>query len=172
MPSSIADDGYAVRPSIAVRLRTLTVPKEVLTTVDALLTSSPRLAGAVRQLAVLPGLLEVDVDAMRDAAREQLKESPFAALAPTEQFHADGKVTFRSNDFESHLKRHVAVHVGSHLVLVEATLGYFLRNAVSRLEPSTLLDALASWPHLPPHRATLLGLRPSVSRATISFLPA
>jgi hypothetical protein len=137
---------------------TLTVPKEVLATVDALLTSSPRLPGAVRQLAVLPGLLEVDVDAMRDAAREQLKESPFAALVPTEQFHADGKVTFRSNDFEGNLERHVAVHVGTHLVLVEATLGYFLRNAISRLEPTTLLDALASWPHLPPHRATLLGV--------------
>lgn len=136
----------------------LTVPKELLATIDALLTSSPSLPGAVRQLAVLPGLLEVDIDAMRDAARELLNDSPVVALVPTEQFHADGKVTFRSNDFEGNLERHVAMHVGTHLALVEATLGYFLRNATSRLEPATLLDALASWPHLPPHRAALLGV--------------
>lgn len=137
---------------------TLTVPKEVLATVDALLMSTPRLPGAIRQLAVFPGLLEVDVDAVREAAREQLKESPLAALIPTEQFHADGKVTFRSNDFEGNLERHVAMNVGTHLVLVEATLGYFLRGAISRFDSRTLLDALASWPHLPTHRATLLSV--------------
>jgi hypothetical protein len=137
---------------------TLAVPKEVLVTIDALLASSPQLPGAVRQLAVLPGLLEVDIEALRTAAREQLKESTFAALIPTVQYHADGKVTFRSNDFEGNLERHVAFLVGTHLVLVEAILGYFLRSAVPRLEASTLLDALANWPHLPPHRATLLAV--------------
>jgi hypothetical protein len=137
---------------------TLTIPNETLATVDALLTSSPRLSGAIRQLAVLPGLLEVDVDVLRDAVREQLKKRPFLALIPAEHVHVDGKVTFRSNDFEGNLDRQVAASVGAHLVLVEATLGYFLRNAISRIEPATMLDALASWPHLPPHRAALLAV--------------
>jgi hypothetical protein len=137
---------------------TFTVPKELLATIDALLTANPRLPGAIRELAILPGLLEVDIDALRDSAREQLKDSPFAALVPTEQFHADGKVTFRSNDFEGNLERHVAFGVGTHLVLVEAIVGYFLRSAIARFEQTTLLDALASRPHLPPHRAALLAV--------------
>src|SRR5690606_7457506 len=68
----------------------------------------------------------------------------------------DGKVTFRSNDIEGNIERHVAVNVSTRLVLVEATLQYFLRNTLSRFGPTTLIDSLAEWPHLPPHRAALL----------------
>jgi|GEM_PF-3991718 len=135
---------------------TLTIPKELLATIDLLLASSPRLPGALRQLSVLPGLLEVDVESLRETAREQLRQSPFAALVPTEHYHLDGKVTFRSNDFDGNVERHVASLIGCHLVFVEALLRYFLANAASRLKPSTLTEALASWPHLPPHRAALL----------------
>lgn len=58
----------------------------------------------------------------------------------------------------ANLERHVAFGVGTHLVLVEATLRYFLRSAITRLDPSTLVEALAEWPHLPPHRGALLAV--------------
>ncbi|HXK18974.1 MAG TPA: DUF4209 domain-containing protein [Polyangiaceae bacterium] len=137
---------------------TLTIPKELLATIDTMLTTSPHLPGAVRQLAVLPGLLEVDIDNLRESAREHLRESPLAGLLPSEHYHLDGKVTFRSNDFDGNVERHVAFLVGGHLALVEALLHYFLTNAGPRLEPGTLVHALADWPHLPPQRAALLAV--------------
>lgn len=137
---------------------TLTIPKELLATIDTMFATSPHLPGAVRQLAVLPGLLEVDIDSIRDAAREQLRESPLVGLIPSEHYHLDGKVTFRSNDFEGNVERHVAFLIGGHLALVETLLHYFLTNAAPRLEPTTLTDALAGWPHLPPQRVTLLAV--------------
>jgi hypothetical protein len=107
---------------------------------------------------VLPGLLEVDVNALRELASEQLKESPFAAFIPTEQFHADGKVTFRSNDLEGNIERRIAMLVGGHLVMAEAILAYFLQKTAGRIDARTLFDALAEWPHIPSHRAAMLSV--------------
>jgi hypothetical protein len=137
---------------------TLTIPKECIDAVDAILAQTASIAGAVRQLALLPGLLEVDGSALRESASEQLKESPVAALMPTEQFHRDGKVTFRSNDFEGNVERRLAMLVGGHLVMAEAILAYFLQKTAGRIDERTLFDALAEWPHLPSHRAAMLSV--------------
>jgi hypothetical protein len=57
-------------------------------------------SAAIRHLATRPGLLEVDLVRMEERARETLKDFLIRAIMPTEHFHSDGKVTYRSNDFE------------------------------------------------------------------------
>jgi hypothetical protein len=133
-----------------------TLPRELLVQADALLTTNPQLASAIRQLAVLPGFLEVDAEQLRKQAAEQLKDLPLLALMPSVQFHPEGKITHRTDDIEGNTERHVAFLMNTHLVLAEAFLRYFLSQAFARFEPSTLFDALAGWPHLPPHRSSLL----------------
>ena len=133
-----------------------TLPSELVAQADVLLAANPRLADAIRQLAVIPGLLEVDAGRLREQATEQLKELPLLAMMPSVQFHPEGKVTHRTDDVEGNIERHVAFLLSTHLVCVEAFLQYFLTQAFERFEPSTLLDALAGWPHLPPHRSALL----------------
>jgi hypothetical protein len=137
---------------------TFSVPAEVLADVDLIADSAPTAAAAIRQLAVLPGLLEVDEQALRDATREQLREHPFAALVPTAHLHLDGKVTFQSRGFEDNLERHVALLIGMQLGLAEVVLSYFLKRVRSRIAAGTLLSSLGAWPHLPSHRAEMLAV--------------
>lgn len=136
----------------------LEAPKEVVEQLDAILVGAHSLATAVRQLVVLPGMLEIDLQRFRDAARQQLGESPLLGLMPSTHYHPDGKVIFRSNDFEGNVERWTRTLIGFHLVQVEAVLQHFLAQAISRLDKGTLLNALAAWPHLVPNRVALLSV--------------
>jgi hypothetical protein len=133
-----------------------TLPRELLAQADALLTTNPQLASAIRQLAVLPGLLDIDAEDLRKQAAEQLKDLPLLALMPSVQIHPEGKITHRTDDIEGNVESHVSFLMGTHLIYVEAFLRYFLSQAFERFEPRTLFDALADWPHLLPHRSSLL----------------
>lgn len=136
----------------------LTLPSELLGVVDGILNSTPELGSAIRQLSVLPGMLEVDLEHLRKAAAEQLKGMAFLGRVPSTHFHPDGKVTSQSDDLEGNLERHVGLLIGSHLALTEFLLLHVLRQIHARFEPTTLLDALARWPHLAEHRRDLLAL--------------
>jgi hypothetical protein len=132
------------------------LPPELVAQVDRCLQEGPTLSLAIRQLATLPGLLEVDVAQLETHARQDLKSSPMRALMPAEHFHPDGKVTYRSNDFEGNVERQVGTLVGFHLVVVEALLRHFIGQALVQFEDDTLLGSLPDWPHLLPNRRALL----------------
>jgi hypothetical protein len=136
---------------------TFTLPPELLADIDNILASAS-LPGAIRQLSLFPGMLEVDAAALRATAKEQLKELVFLQVIPSVHYHPDGKITFRSNDPDGNVEKHAAFLVGAHLAFVEALLRYVLAQALGRFEPRTLIDALAAWPHLPTHRARLLAV--------------
>lgn len=135
---------------------TLQLPAELVMQVDELIATSSTPAAAVRQLAVFPGLLEVNREGLEANARAIFKDSPLLALIPSVHYHADGKVTHRADGFEGNLERQVAFQIGTHLVFVELLLRRFLGKTMDQLEPDTLVQALADWPHLPPHRVELL----------------
>ena len=134
------------------------LPPALVAEIDRLLATSTSTAAAIRVLSVFPGLLELDLDRLREGAREHMKEASFLSLMPTVHYHPDGKVTFQSIDAEGNVERHAAFLAGSHLVVVEALLRYVLGRLMSRMEPSTLIEALGDWPHLPAHRAVLLSV--------------
>lgn len=137
---------------------TFTLPPETLAEIDRVLAANARLPGAIRQLALFPGLLEVDMTALRASAIEQLKGQAFLAFVPAVHYHPDGKITFRSNDLEGNVEGRVAFLVSCHLAFVEAILRYVLAQVVAGLEPQTLVESLAAWPHLPGHRTKLLAV--------------
>jgi hypothetical protein len=137
---------------------TFTLPPKVLAEIEKVLATNPRLPGAIRQLSLLPGLLEVDVAHLRASTMEQLKDHPLLAFIPTVHYHQDGKITFRSNDLDGNVEGHVAFLVGSHLAFVEAILRYVLAQVGAGFEPQTLIESLAAWPHLPAHRTKLLAI--------------
>jgi len=132
------------------------LPAELVTQVDLIVERSADAADAVRQLALLPGLLEIDRERLREGAINQLKDRPFLALVPAVHYHPDGKITHRTNGGEANVERHLAFLVGMHLVIAEGLLRHFLARTLVRFSESTLLDALASWPHLPPNRGQIL----------------
>jgi hypothetical protein len=133
-----------------------TVPPALISQLERCLHEAPTLSLAIRQLATLPGLLEVDLEQIEQQAREELSNSPMRALMPAAHYHPDGKVTYRSNDFEGNVGRQVATRVGFHLVVVEALLRHFVGQALSRFDDGTLVGSLADWPHLVPARRALL----------------
>jgi hypothetical protein len=145
-------------PGFKERSASLTLPPEALAEIDRLLSTTPSLPAAIRQLSLLPGLLEIDAAEMRKNASEQLKEHVLLALIPTVHYHPDGKITFRSNDPAGNIERHAAFLIGGHLALVEGLLRYVLIQVSERLQPETLVEALGGWPHLATHRSKLLAI--------------
>ena len=145
-------------PSFRQVSETLQVSPPLVALLDELIAVASSSSAAVRQLAVFPGLLEVDVASLRTSTIEALQDSPLIALLPSVQYHVDGKVTHRADGFEGNIDRMVALQIGSHLALCEWLLGRFLAKTLERFEPRTLLDSLAEWPHLAPHRAVLLAI--------------
>jgi hypothetical protein len=137
---------------------TFNLPADALAQVDKVLASDPQLPAGLRRLSMLPGLFEVDSADLRANVEKQLKDHPLLALVPSVQYHHDGKITFRSNDVEGNVERHAAFLIDAHLVLVEAILAYVLRQAIPRMEPTTLVEALAAWPHLAEQRGKLLSV--------------
>src|SRR5205814_3486432 len=78
----IADLGESCRLRLAEAIRsaaphftgvsgTFKVPPELIAQVDTLVRDSSSIAGAIRGLAVLPGLLELDMPVIRELARDQ-----------------------------------------------------------------------------------------------------
>lgn len=133
----------------------LSIPADFLAYIDRLVaTSTP--SSALRQLAVIPGLLSIDADSIRAAAQEQLKEALFLGLGPSDNLHPDGKVIFRSEGMDGNVEIHMARMIHFYLAMLERALAYFLQQTVSRFDSHTLVDALAQWPHLPSHRKALL----------------
>jgi hypothetical protein len=133
-----------------------TVSPELIALVDEIVAHRQGAADAVRQLAVLPGLLEIDGARIREAAREQLKERHFVSLFPAIAIHPDGKITHRADGADGHLDRHVALLVGAHLMIVEYLLQHFLVQVIDGIDERTLFDSLAEWPHLAERRQQLL----------------
>jgi len=132
------------------------LPPELIREVDTIVERSADTAQAIRQMALLPGLLEIDKERFRGSATDQLKDTPLLALMPSAQYHPDGKVTHRTDGGAANLEQHVARLVGMHLALVEALLRHFLAAVAGRVEPTSLSRALGQWPHLPPARARIL----------------
>jgi hypothetical protein len=143
-------------PKFKTMSGTFSLPPDALAQIDKVVASDPRLSAALRHLSMLPGLLEIDSAGLRASAQEQLKDHPLLALIPNVHYHQDGKITFRANDVEGNIERHAAFLVGGHLAFVEALLRYVLGQVLARIGPTTLVDALASWAHLPEHRGKLL----------------
>jgi hypothetical protein len=133
------------------------LPAELVREVEAIAERSASGAQAIRQLALLPGLLEIDKERLRESAREQLKDRPLLGLIPSAHYHPDGKITHRTDGGEANIDQHVGFLAGMHLVLVEGVLRHFLASILGRLEPTSLLGALAEWPHLAAVRGTILG---------------
>jgi hypothetical protein len=145
-------------PAFKTFLGSFKLPRELVAQVDMILEVNSQLPGAIRQLALLPGLLEIDAEKLAIESREQLKDLPMLALMPSVKYHPEGKVTHQSDGGEENVERHIAFLMGVHLAFVEALLGYFLGRASERFEDSTLYGALADWPHLPSHRGALLSV--------------
>lgn len=136
--------------------RRFDLPPELTREVDTIVERSADTAQAIRQVALLPGLLEIDKERLREIATDQLKDTPLLALMPSAQYHPDGKVTHRTDGGAANVEQRVASLVGMHLELVEALLRHFLAAVVGRVEPTSLSRALGDWPHLSPARARLL----------------
>jgi hypothetical protein len=135
-----------------------TIPAELINAVLEPLRSGVPLPGALRRLALLEGILDVDLPQLREGAREYLKERAFLGLINTQHFSPDGKVRFQSEGYEGNVEYHAKMMVGMHLALVEELLRRFLLEAAPQLEPGTMLKALADWPLMPVHRRALLQL--------------
>ena len=138
--------------------RTLTLPPELISAVDSIFELNPSLPAAVRELSVLPGLLELDVDHIRERAKAHLQESPLLAMIPSVQYHPDGRITHTASGIEGNIDRHTAFLCGSQLAIVEGLLRHVLVRAMPRVTEETLLAALADWPHLAGSRRDLLSI--------------
>jgi Domain of unknown function (DUF4209) len=149
--------GEAIRkeiPHFAVQSSTIEIPRPAIQEIDGLLTTQT-IAGALRVLAAAPGFLDVDINLLTERARQSMKESPFFALIPAQHVHREGKVTYRSDPNEP-LERYVGLGLNECLVGIEALLGYFMQQSLDRWTPSTLIEALAAWPHLNDARRRML----------------
>lgn len=131
------------------------IPADAIEELERLVENSSNPSVAVRQLAVLPGLLEVPLDDFRHAAEQRLKEQLFWRFARSVHYH-DGKVTFSGGNDEAKTNESLALFASFHQVFVEALLGHFLRLTHERLRDDTMFDALAGWPHLAAVRQPLL----------------
>ncbi|WP_437481596.1 DUF4209 domain-containing protein [Sorangium sp. So ce1014] len=134
------------------------VPPEALEQLDAIIVAAQDSALAIRQIAVLPGLLEIDRERIDVETRKMLAENPLSLFFNSAHYHREGKVTFQANDPEGNVQRQVATNVGFHLVMIEAVLQHALDRLFPLLTSRTLVDALANWPHLAESRGALLSV--------------
>lgn len=131
------------------------IPADAIEELERLVENSPNPSVAVRQLAVLPGLLEVPLDDFRNAAEQRLKDQLFWRFARSIHYH-DGKVTFSGRNDEAKTNESLALFASFHQAFVEALLGHFLRLTHERFRDDTMFEALAGWPHLAAVRQPLL----------------
>jgi hypothetical protein len=131
------------------------IPTEALREIEGIVERSPSTPGAIRQLALLPGLLEVPLDDFHNAAHERLNEQVFWRFARSVHYH-DGKVTFTARNDDAKRNESLALFGSFHQAFVEALLGYFLRLTRESFTDATLFEALAEWPHLAVARQPLL----------------
>lgn len=132
-----------------------TIPPEALDEVERLVAGGPDPSAVVRQLAVLPGLLEVPIDDFRTYAQRRLNEQLFWRFARSVHYQ-DGKLTFSGRNDDAKMSESLALSTSFHQIFVEALLGHFLRLAHENFRDDTLYDALAAWPHLSAARQPLL----------------
>jgi hypothetical protein len=158
-------------PTFSRRTHSFSLPPELIAVIDEILSGSASAAEAIRQLSLLPGLLEVDLAGLRTSSVDLLKDRPFLGLVPKVHYHQDGKVTFRATDFDGSVEQQVASFISVHLAFVEATLNYALVRLQPTLSPQTLLDALNQWPHAPTHRIQVLSVA-SERFANLDFVSA
>lgn len=146
----------AAIPGFREHAESFNVPAEILAEIETLIAQSKSPAVAIRILSVQPGLLELNLDALRRKAREQLSQRPFLALVPTRQFHPEGRISFASDDSNGNLDHWTATLCRFRMVMIEAVLQHFLAKTLANFDERTLVAALAEWPYLGAERRLLL----------------